>query len=273
MSNVRQFLIERIQFHTFLPAANNDGVHLAGNCRDGTIRHIRGLGRGSTSDDIVALNADDAMERTECYGGEAGPIRNIRMYDLHADNCHTFIRLLSVVWPIENIDIDGVTGGCDIAALNLDGARGCRVQVFDASDPKFARGVGMVANVRVTNMHVHKTAGNNVPLINLQQRVDEWILESFRRDTERDASEAAPTLHAAHLPDQHVLLEGLTGEQAAQLAQGSSAPLKTQPLCPSQPRLGVAARGHVVYGQDLLLADGDIPRMRIVAGPNGVMSA
>ena len=91
LTRVSRFVIEKIRFHAQHPCNNNDGVHLAGYCNDGIIRHLRGLGRSAPNDDMVAMNADDALDRVEVYGGECGPIRDIHVYDIAADQCHNFV--------------------------------------------------------------------------------------------------------------------------------------------------------------------------------------
>lgn len=76
---------------------NMDGVHLCGNCRFGLIENIK----GSTYDDLVALNADE---------GSQGEVSNIEVRGLYAENCHSAIRLLSANYPIKNIHISDVFG-------------------------------------------------------------------------------------------------------------------------------------------------------------------
>ena len=222
-TQIGRFLVEHVRFHSTNPRPNNDGIHLGGNCSDGIIRHLRGLGPGAPSDDLVALNADDALERIECQGKTRGSIRNLTIHDLRADQCHSFVRILSTDSPIEHIDISGIRGGCTESALNMDGARGCRVQVFDAADPKYARGVGDCRDIRVGDIVVFKaTANSRSPLIRLQQRVDGLTLTGFRRDTSRDGSPAAPTLDARFLDRFRLHLEGVDASRVDGLKAASS---------------------------------------------------
>ncbi len=60
---------------------------------------------------MVALNADEALGRAQNLGLACGPIRRIRIEDVRAESCHTFVRLLSVRSVIEDVEIDGVFGG------------------------------------------------------------------------------------------------------------------------------------------------------------------
>lgn len=76
---------------------NMDGVHLNGNCHFGAIRNLKGACR----DDLVALNADE---------GSAGPITNIEIDGIFAEECHSAVRLLSVHHKVERIHISNVFG-------------------------------------------------------------------------------------------------------------------------------------------------------------------
>ncbi|MBQ2614907.1 MAG: hypothetical protein IJB80_06255 [Clostridia bacterium] len=78
-------------------AMNMDGVHLNGNCHFGTITNLK----GTCYDDLVALNADE---------GSKGPISNIEIRGLYAENCHSAARLLSANYPVSNIHISDVYG-------------------------------------------------------------------------------------------------------------------------------------------------------------------
>lgn len=78
-------------------AACMDGIHLAGNCHYGEITNLK----GACYDDLVALNADE---------GSVGPITNIRVSGIFAEDCHSAVRLLSCKSPIENIHISDIYG-------------------------------------------------------------------------------------------------------------------------------------------------------------------
>ena len=76
---------------------NMDGVHLCGNCHFGVIRNLK----GTCYDDLVALNADE---------GSAGPITNMLVDGIFAEDCHSAVRLLAVRELIEKIRITNVYG-------------------------------------------------------------------------------------------------------------------------------------------------------------------
>ncbi|MEM6393226.1 MAG: endopolygalacturonase [Planctomycetota bacterium] len=196
-----RFTIEDLKFHASHPRPNNDGVHLTGGCHHGIIRRLTGLGPLAPNDDMVALNADDALQRTECQGGTNGPITDITVSQLRADQCHSFVRALSVQSPLERIDLDDIEGGCTSSVLNMDGARGCRVQVFDDTDPRFANGVGNCRDIRLSRVRAWAArVGGNHPLLNLAQHADGLEVRDFTRALERDGAPDAPTLAVAHAP-------------------------------------------------------------------------
>ncbi len=204
---LERFTVEDLRFHATHPRPNNDGVHLTGGCRHGIIRRLAGLGPLAPNDDMVAINADDALERIECQGGTCGPITDLTISHLRADQCHSFVRALSVVSPIERIDIDDVQGGCTSSVLNMDGARGCRVQVFDASDPRFAEGVGACRDIRLSRVRAWPArVGGGQAMLNLAQHTDRLEVRDFVRVVERDGDPQAPTLAVAHVPGHRITL-------------------------------------------------------------------
>jgi hypothetical protein len=197
-TQVRRFEVERIRFSATRVRHNNDGIHLGGHCEDGVIRDIKGLHFGVTGDDMVALNADDALARTEVKGMTNGPIRNIRIEDIAAEGCHSFVRLLSVVSAIENVSIRGVRGTCEVAAINCDAARGCRVPVFDEKNPPFQDGVGFLTNIDASDFSVAKSAANDIALLRLETRMTNFRVRNFRRDLAADKAAATPTARLRH---------------------------------------------------------------------------
>ena len=78
-------------------ALNMDGVHLDGHCHHGMIRNLK----GACYDDLVAINAHE---------GYAGPITNIEIDGLYAEDCHSAVRLLAVQEEEKNIHISNVFG-------------------------------------------------------------------------------------------------------------------------------------------------------------------
>lgn len=211
LTEVRGFHVEAIRFSASRVRSNNDGIHLGGHCEDGVIRDIKGLHFGVTGDDMIALNADDALTRTEVKGMTCGPIRNIRIEDIEAQGCHSFVRLLSVVSPIENISIRGVRGTCEVAAINCDGARGCRVPVFDEKNPPFPDGVGFLTNIDASDFCVGKSAANGIALLRMETRMTNFRITNFIRDLGTDLDPATPTLRLRHVAVHALSVNGAPG--------------------------------------------------------------
>ncbi len=100
LDTVSYFTVDHIRFdfnYGHPLATNMDGIHLNGNCSFG---HITDL-KGACYDDMVALNADE---------GTKGPIGNITIDGLYAEDCHSAVRLLSADHPVKNVHITNVYG-------------------------------------------------------------------------------------------------------------------------------------------------------------------
>lgn len=123
MDTVSYFTVENIVFdyNRGNPVTlNMDGVHLDGNCHYGVIRNLK----GTCYDDMVALNAHE---------GSRGPITNIQIDGLFAENCHSAVRLLTVNDAVENIHISNVYGSYYQYAIGLTkGYKGDAAGHFDA---------------------------------------------------------------------------------------------------------------------------------------------
>ena len=94
------FTFENIVFdynHSNPNTFNMDGLHFNGNCHFGQIRNLQ----GACHDDLVALNAHE---------GSKGPITNIEIDGIFAEDCHSAVRLLTVSDDIENIHISNIYG-------------------------------------------------------------------------------------------------------------------------------------------------------------------
>lgn len=97
---IKQFTIENITFdynHGNPYAINMDGIHLDGHCRFGKITNLQ----GTCYDDLLALNADDFW---------CGPIEDIAVDGLFAQDCHSAVRLLSAQSDVKRIHITNVFG-------------------------------------------------------------------------------------------------------------------------------------------------------------------
>lgn len=216
LTRVTDFRISNIQFQITHQTRNQDGIHLAGHCANGDIHHLRAYGQHTTGDDLVALNADDALLRSELLGAEAGPIRNVRVSDIAADDCHSFVRMASIWCEISDIHIRGIRGGCREMGLNADGLRYCMVPLFDATDPRYADGVGLLRNIFIEDAEIYKTSPSDRPLFTLESRLDPFRLRNIRRLRDRDHRPDLPLFSLRNMK-----LERLWAEYAAHEAPKS----------------------------------------------------
>lgn len=80
---------------------NMDGIHLDGDCHHGRITDLN----GTCFDDLVAINANDGP----CAPVEA-PITDIEVDGIHAEYCHSAVRILSAGAEVRRISIRNVFG-------------------------------------------------------------------------------------------------------------------------------------------------------------------
>ena len=78
-------------------AACMDGIHICGNCHFGEITNLK----GACYDDLVAINGDE---------GSSGPITNLKVSGIYAQDCHSAVRFLSFKSPMEKIHISDIYG-------------------------------------------------------------------------------------------------------------------------------------------------------------------
>lgn len=149
MSRLHHFQIEDINFISDRFGANQDGLHFGGDVKHGTVKNIRALSLGQTNDDLIALNADDSIERVENFDLVRDDIEDITFENLYAESCHTIVRMLSVTAAIRNIYFKNVYAGYRCYAINLDGARYCRTPLFAEED--YPEGVGRVSDISFEN--------------------------------------------------------------------------------------------------------------------------
>lgn len=102
LGRLDRFTIEDLTFDYNLLRENMDGVHVHGPARHGRIANIK----GATNDDQVALNADDGW----MYEMSRGPIEDVHVDGVGADNGYTAVRLLSSGSPVRRVRISNVFG-------------------------------------------------------------------------------------------------------------------------------------------------------------------
>lgn len=211
LGRVRDFEVRNIVFDADKLAYNQDGVHLSGFCHDGIIENIRAL-NGQTNDDLIAINADDSVLRLENRALMCGPIENIVIRDVYADNCYTAIRMASVTAPIRHIRIENIYTGCRVYAINMDAARYCRTPLFwEQSAPD---GVGFVEDVSIENFTAFftKDAKNKEALMSLEEHADNFVIRNFRRPEELDCQMNVPTILSRNLTRQKIEIDGVKTE-------------------------------------------------------------
>lgn len=149
MSRLENFVIEDIDLVSDAFGKNQDGLHFGGACRHGRVKNLRALSFGQTNDDMVALNADDSVERVENLDLVRDAIEDITFENIFAENCYTVIRMLSVTAPIRNIKFKNIYAGYRNYAINGDGARYCKTPLFAEED--YPDGVGVCENIEIEN--------------------------------------------------------------------------------------------------------------------------
>lgn len=201
MAKLDGFLIRDISFASERTAYNQDGLHFAGEVRHGLIEHITAE-PGQTNDDMIAFNADDSMVRLENLDLCCGPIEDITVRGVFAENCYTGFRLLSVNSPIRDIHMEDIYLGCRHFAINMDGARRCRTPLIKPGEKP--NGSGHIENVTVDRMTVWTTEKNGErALILAETELNNFRLTNFFRDTEKDIAPGKPTLLLALSPSSH----------------------------------------------------------------------
>jgi polygalacturonase len=170
VGEVCDFRIENILLSGDRTHINQDGVHVGGFSERGVIRGIRATAPGVPGDDMVALNADDDVERQLNLGMRRGPIRDILVEDIEANDAYTFIRLLSVGQLIEDITVRRMRGGCRMHGLNLNNWR-------------FPKGVGAIRRVLIEDVELAKTEIRPYApaLVHISLHVEELTIRDFRR--------------------------------------------------------------------------------------------
>ena len=197
------FDIRNIIFTGSNARPNQDGFHFCGGCRNGYIGNVVAL-NGQTNDDLIALNADDCITRVENLGLTNGAIENIKIENIVAEDCHTFLRMLSVDSPIRNIEIRNVRCGCRAYAINMDAARYCRTPLFNEKERP--DGVGRIENVSIVGMVAFSTAEKpDNALICCESNCKNVRLERFTRDLASDRSRC-PLLLVRNVADLRVAL-------------------------------------------------------------------
>ena len=208
MCEIDGFDIRDMAFSARKLGWNQDGLHFNGFCRNGRIENIRAVTKGQTNDDLLAFNADDSLDRFENFGMVCGPIENISVRGVFAEDCHIAIRLLSVTSTISKISIRDVQVGCRCYAINADAARYCRTPLFKDEDRP--GGVGMLSDITMDGFRFYSTRQLELPLFCIETNVRNVRFSGLSRDMSRDAAPKRPFLRVNKTAGMDVMLDGET---------------------------------------------------------------
>ncbi len=100
--NLERFTVADITFDYNLRRGNMDGIHVHGNSHHGRIVNLK----GTTNDDLVALNADDG----EMFELSRGPITDVLVDGVWSQDGYTAVRLLSAGSPIQRVKLANLFG-------------------------------------------------------------------------------------------------------------------------------------------------------------------
>ena len=218
MSMIENFHISNVEFYSEDLKPNQDGIHIGGFVKNGIIENISAISSGQTNDDLIALNADDCVERVDNFDLKRGPIENIVIRNIYAEDCHTFLRMLSVDAPIRNINISDVKCGCRVNAINMDGARYALTPLF--KEDERPNGVGAVENITINNMTVHKSSSlNNKPLLQIEENAKNFNIKNFKRDFDKDVARNVSTFEIKNVAQTEVIFEQVNENELEKISE------------------------------------------------------
>ncbi len=214
-SKLHDFTMEDISFVSDVRGKNQDGIHFGGDVKHGTVKNIRALSYGQTTDDMIALNADDSIERVENLDLVRDAIEDITFENIYAECCLTIIRMLSVTAPIRNIRFKNIYGGFYGYAINADAARYCRTPLFKEED--YPDGVGAISDITIENFTAmpkkYFTNGADVfpkTALRFETGMDNFHIEGFRYLADEETAKLCPSMMLKNLVNQQLTIDGKT---------------------------------------------------------------
>jgi polygalacturonase len=179
IGTVQNFTVQNISLDYTVARLNQDGVHINGNSYHGVISGIKAISANTPNDDMVALNADDSPTMTEVLvrGQKNGPISDVLVENIRAENAYTFVRLYSNTSRLENVILRDIKGGFRYYAINID-------------NHDFPVGAGDIRNIRIENCDVTKTTAalSGFPMIDIGLKVENLHFTDFVRNDSLSAS-------------------------------------------------------------------------------------
>ena len=216
LCRVHHFVIENIDFDGDHFGVNQDGLHFGGDVKHGRVKNIRALSYGQTNDDMIALNADDSVERVENLDLCRDNIEDITIENVFTENCHTIVRILSVTAEIKNIRFKNIYGGFRCHAINADGARYCRTPLF--REEEYPDGVGRVSDMSFENFTCYPvlnlphdfggTKGGTASAMNMESNMDNFRISGFKYLCDGEVMEKIPAVRARNLCGEQIIADG-----------------------------------------------------------------
>ena len=213
MSRLHNFRIEDISFVSDKPGWNQDGLHFGGDVKHGFVKNIRALSYGQTSDDMIALNADDSIERVENLDLVRDAIEDITFENIYCECCHTIIRMLSVTAPIRDIRFKNIYGGFNVNAINADAARYCKTPLFKEED--YPLGVGAISNITFDNFACKPVPGMYdgkaimpTTALRLEANMDSFNISDFNYIADEETKKTIPAAVLKNLTNEKITADG-----------------------------------------------------------------
>lgn len=192
------FDIRRIRIVSPVVKNNQDGLHFGGFCFNGVVDGVTVDTRGQTNDDLIALNADDSITRHENRGTVNGPITNVVIRNVYAEDCHCLVRLLRAYSDIRDVTIEKCAAGCRYNAINGDDAKKWMNVGFQAGAGEAdvtAKSTGVLENVLIRDVTCWASVKNGFPLVKVDgELAGKGVqFDGFRRDWTKDVDPDRPT--------------------------------------------------------------------------------
>lgn len=225
LCRVEDFLIENIKFTASHLPKCQDGVHVGGFCHRGVIRDISAQ-YGCTNDDLIAFSADELHEYIHNTGLEDGPISDMLVENVYAENCWSAIRILSVKSEISNLTFRNVKAGVRRHGFIVDCSRYLEHPLF--SESEHPNGVGNLKNINIedvtfwrTDKIWQKVVDNQADLpisvdsfdfgdeiFNVFESLGEMNIKNLQRDVKKDCSPEVPFIRLKNLYNTNVTVNG-----------------------------------------------------------------
>ena len=225
LCRVEDFTIENITFTaTHLPLCQ-DGIHVGAFCHRGVIRNIHAA-YGCTNDDLLAFSADELHDYIHNTGLEDGPISDMLIENVTAENCWSAVRILSVDSEIRNLTFRNMKVGVRMHGINMDASRHLAHPLY--TDAERPHGAGNVKNIRFEDITLWRmpkldndellkkhgltidVPGGHSSKFNIFETLGDVTVKNLRRDLSRDHTPDTAFLYLNYLHGTEVTVNGET---------------------------------------------------------------